>query len=100
MNTFVVQSSAGPHRDLSRGSREQQFWDDHAHFIDALVDEGFIRLGGPFDDGGALLVVYAEDEAAVRAKMAPDPWYRHGLLNLDSIRHWQIFIDQPARADD
>ena len=81
------------------GSRDQQYWNDHAAFIDGLVAEGFIRLGGPFDDGGALLVVYAEDDSEVRARLAPDPWYTHGLLQLDSVKRWQIFIDEWAEPD-
>jgi uncharacterized protein YciI len=92
--TFVVVSSAGIHRDLSKGSREQRYWDEHEVFIDALVDRGFIMMGGPFDDGGAMLVVRAESEDEVRETMGNDPWYQRGILNLDSIRRWQIFIDR------
>jgi uncharacterized protein YciI len=94
-NTFVVISSAGVHRDLSKGTREQTFWDEHAAFIDGLVEEGFILLGGPLpDEGGAIIVVYAETEADARAKLKDDPWYVNAVLNLDSIRRWEIFIDQ------
>lgn len=98
MNTFLVISSAGPNRDFSRGTREQPFWDEHATFIDQLVDEGIILLGGPLvQEGGAVLVVRAEDEAEVRTRLAADPWYTHGILRLDSVRRWQIFIDQRAQ---
>jgi uncharacterized protein YciI len=93
-NTYLVFSKAGPKRDLSKGSREQQFWDDHATFIDGLVEEGFILMGGPFDDGGAMLIVRAEDEQGARSKLASDPWYVHDILVLDSIKRWNIFIDQ------
>ncbi len=94
-NTFVAISSAGPNRDLSKGSREQRFWDEHGVFIDALVDEGFILMGGPLvDEGGAMLIVKAEDEKEVREKMKNDPWYEHGMLKLESIKRWEIFIDQ------
>ena len=95
MQTFIVISTAGPNRDLSRGTREQPMWDQHAAFIDELVENGFIRLGGPLiDEGGAVLVVGAEDEADVRERLKGDPWYRHGILHLSSIKRWQIFIDQ------
>jgi uncharacterized protein YciI len=54
-NTFVIISSAGPNRDLSKGTREQPFWDEHAEFIDRLVAEGSILMGGPLvDEGGSL----------------------------------------------
>ncbi len=95
VQTFIVISTAGPNRDLSRGTREQPMWDQHAAFIDELVENGFIRLGGPLiDEGGAVLVVGAEDEADVRKRLKGDPWYRHGILHLSSIKRWQIFIDQ------
>ena len=51
-------------------------------------------MGGPLvDEGGALLIVNAEDENEVREKIKNDPWYEQGILKLESIRRWQIFID-------
>ncbi len=98
-NVFVVLSSAGPGRDRNKRTRQQPFWDEHAAFIDALTD-GFIMLGGPFEaDGGAMLIVRAESEEDVRSKLQPDPWYIHGILALQSIRQWEIFVntfDAPA----
>ena len=92
--TFLLLSSAGPIRDLSKGTREQLFWDEHAAFIDKLDDEGFILLGGPLvDEGGAILVVHAADEHEIREKMKDDPWYTQGVLKLESIKRWDIFID-------
>jgi len=44
-NTFVTISSPGPDRDLSKGAREQPFWNEHAAFIDQLVAEGFVLMG-------------------------------------------------------
>jgi uncharacterized protein YciI len=94
-NTFIAISSAGPNRDQSKGTREQPFWDEHAAFIDQLVDEGFILMGGPLaDEGGALLIVNAEDEDEVRNRLKNDPWMKHGILKLESVKRWQIFIDQ------
>jgi uncharacterized protein len=97
-NTFVAISSAGPNRDFSKGTREQPFWDEHAAFIDKLVDQGVIFMGGPLvDEGGALLILNAEDENEVREKLKNDPWAEHGILKLESVKRWQIFIDQRAR---
>ena len=97
-NTFLAFSSAGPNRDLSKDTRGQPFWDEHAAFIDRLVADGFILMGGPLiDEGGmpqgALLIVNAEDENEVREKLKNDPWFTHGILKLESIKRWQIFID-------
>jgi len=94
-NTFIAISSAGPNRDQSKGTREQPFWDEHAAFIDQLVDEGFILMGGPLvDEGGSLLIVNAEDENEVREKLKNDPSFERGILKLESIKRWQIFIDK------
>jgi uncharacterized protein YciI len=87
-------SSAGPNRDLSKGTREQPFWNEHAEFIDRLVAEGFILMGGPLvDEGGSLLIFNAEDENEVKENMKNDPWLKEGILKQESIKRWQIFID-------
>jgi uncharacterized protein YciI len=91
---FVAISSAGPKRDQSKGTREQPFWNEHAAFIDQLVAEGFILMGGPLgDEGGSMLIVNADDENEVREKLRDDPWTKHGVLKLESVKRWQIFID-------
>jgi uncharacterized protein YciI len=93
-NTFVTISSAGPNRDPSKGTREQPLWDRHAAFIDQLVAEGFVLMGGPLvDEDGAMLIVNADDENEVREKLKNDPWMKHGVLKLESVKRWQIFID-------
>jgi uncharacterized protein YciI len=97
-HTFVAISSAGPNRDPSKSTREQPFWDEHAAFIDKLVEEGFILMGGPLvDEGrlprGALLIVTGEDENEVRKNLNNDPWFERGILKLESITRWEIFVD-------
>ena len=98
-NTFVAISSAGANRDPSKGAREQPFWDEHAAFIDRLVEEGFIFMGGPLLDQrgmpeGALLILKAEDENEVREKLKNEPWFQKGILKLESVNRWEIFIDE------
>ena len=93
-NTFLAISAAGPNRDLSKGTREQPFWDEHAKFIDQLVADGFILMGGPLvDEGGSLLIFNAEGENEVSEILKNDPWSTHGILKLESVKRWQIFID-------
>jgi len=96
--TFLAISSAGPNADPSKRTREQPFWDEHAAFIDRLVAEGFISMGGPFLDEremphGALLIVNAEDENEAREKLKNDPWFERGILKLECVKRWEIFID-------
>ena len=96
---FVMISSAGSNRAPSKGTREQPFWNEHAEFIDRLVAEGFIWMGGPLpDEGGSLLFFNAESENEVREKMKDDPWIKHGILKPESIKRWQIFIDPRKSA--
>ena len=96
---FLVYSTAGLQRDLARDAREQPYWDEHAAFIDGLVAEGVIQLGGPLDEeGGGFLVVMAQNEAEVRERLRHDPWYAHGILALVWVKRWRIFIDTWAAA--
>ena len=94
-STFVVTSAAGSNRDQAKGTREQPYWDEHAAFIDQLVEAGFIVLGGPLpDEGGAVLVVRADSAGEVRDRLGRDPWYVHGILAPPSVRRWDIFVDR------
>jgi hypothetical protein len=51
MANFALMLVHGPGWDDSRPIREQAAWDGHAAFMDALVDDGFILLGGPLSTG-------------------------------------------------
>src|SRR5262249_30301501 len=74
---FAVRLERGGPWDWSRGLREQAGWDEHARFMDGLVDDGFVVLGGPLEgDRDVLLIIDAESEAAIRARMAEDPWWQ------------------------
>jgi hypothetical protein len=96
---FAVTTVHGPQWDPSRPIREQQAWDDHAIFMDGLVDEGFVILGGPIDEGReAMLAVEAADENEIRSRMARDPWAPMGLLIIGSVRMWTIWLDGRHRS--
>jgi uncharacterized protein YciI len=73
--------------------REQERWDDHAAFMDALAAEGWILLGGPLGDGRrALHVVAAGSEEEVEERFAADPWTHLGVLRLVSVEPWRILL--------
>jgi uncharacterized protein YciI len=75
--------------------REQDGWDEHAAFMDGLVDDGFILLGGPLEgDRDTLHVVDAPSEEAVRARFAEDPWAANGMLTPESVERWTILLDR------
>jgi hypothetical protein len=44
---FAVRLARGAPWDWSRDLREQDGWQEHARFVDSLVEDGFIVLGGP-----------------------------------------------------
>jgi uncharacterized protein YciI len=94
MGTFLVLvRRAGPQWDRSRPMEEQSDWDAHAEFMDALVDDGFIVLGGPLaDEERVAHVIEAETEEAVRATLARDPWSQTHLV-IDSIEPWTLRLD-------
>ena len=91
---FLVENAKGPEYDHAKRRREQAGWDEHASFMDSLVDERFVELGGPIGEGdgeNTLLVIEAPDEAAVRERLAGDPW-SGTILEIESIRPWQIWL--------
>jgi uncharacterized protein YciI len=90
---LVVLRQSGPEFDRSRPLEEQSGWDAHAAYMDALVDDGFVILGGPVgDDGRVAHAVEAESEAAVRELLARDPWSGTHLV-VDSVEPWTIRLD-------
>lgn len=95
---FAVRIERGGPWDWSRDLREQDGWDEHARFMDSLVEEGFILLGGPLGGGGDVLhAVSAPSEQAVRDRLAQDNWAQNGMLTITSIEPWTILLDGRAR---
>jgi uncharacterized protein len=90
---FAVTRERGPSWDDARTMREQDRWDEHAAFMDALADDGFIVLGGPLGEGDRrfLHVVDAASAEAVRARLAADPWESQ-QLRTDGVEPWQILL--------
>ena len=94
MATFLVLlRRSGPQWDPSRPMEEQSDWPAHASFMDGLVDDGFVVLGGPLaDEVRVAHVVEAESEEEIRVTLARDPWSEMHL-RVDSIDPWTIRLD-------
>ena len=89
----VVLLRSGPEWDPSRPLEEQSGWPEHAKFMDGLVEDGFIVLGGPLSDEHRVVhAVEAESEDAFRARLATDPW-SETHLRASAIEPWTIRLD-------
>jgi uncharacterized protein YciI len=94
---FVLERRSGPRYDHARPLEEQEGWEEHAAFMDDLVDTGFVVLGGPLaDDRRVILVIDAESEDAVRERLARDPWHGSHLV-VESVDAWTIRLDGRGR---
>jgi hypothetical protein len=90
---FVLMRRRGPDWDADKPMEQQTLWDEHATFMDGLVDTGFVVLGGPLaDDHRVVLVIDAPSEDAVHAALAVDPWAGSHLV-IDSVDEWTIRLD-------
>jgi uncharacterized protein YciI len=98
---YLVTQAKGPTWDHARRRREQPGWAEHAALMDALAAEGVVVLGGPVGEGDgddALLVVDLPSEAAVRQRLADDPW-AGSVLVTESIRPWSVLLRGGAMAE-
>lgn len=91
---FAVRLERGGPYEFSRGLREQDGFEEHARFVDGLVEQGFIVLGGPLEGGREVLhAIEASSEEEVRARLAQDNWAQNGMLTVKSIEPWTILLD-------
>jgi hypothetical protein len=94
MMFLVVLRRSGPEYDHSKSLEEQSGWLEHAAFMDGLVDDGFIVLGGPLgDELRTAHAVEASSEVEIRERLARDPWSGTHLA-VDSIDPWTIRLQR------
>jgi uncharacterized protein YciI len=91
---FVVIRSHGRAWDRRAPLRKQKLWDEHARFIDDLVERRVIRLAGPLGTDDALLVVRANDATEIQALMDADPWTPTGQLTTARIEPWNVLVGE------
>ena len=94
MARYVVRLERGGPWDFALDMRDQVDWDDHARFMDRLVETGFVVLGGPLEgEREVLLIVEAESSDAVRKRLAEDPWAPSGMLSPASVERWTVVLE-------
>lgn len=96
MSLFAVIREEGPGW-TEGGAFDQTQVDDHAAFMNALADDGFVHFAGPLagsEQGRirALVLVDAESEADIHGRLAKDPWAIAQLLVTASVEPWTLFV--------
>ena len=95
MPNFAVTLVHASNWDEGQPIREQAHWVEHAAFMDGLVDDGFIIVGGPLGAEGqqTLHLVDALNEQSIKDRFKRDPWAKMGLLEVGSITEWSLWLD-------
>ena len=88
---FLITRTRGPGWNAARSLEAQELWTEHAGFMMALVEDGFVTLGGPIlDTPEVLLVAKAATAVEAERRLALDPWTLSGHLRLVRIQSWQL----------
>jgi hypothetical protein len=88
---FAVIRTRGAAWDDARPLEQQDEWDAHASFMNALVREGFVVLGGPLEDtSDVLLIVRAGTADEVVNRLSEDPWTAPDLLRVSKVMPWTL----------
>ena len=88
---FAVIRTRGPRWNDAEPLEGQEDWRGHADFMNELVAEGFMVLGGPLTGTrDVLLIVRAASERAVEARLAADCWSVKDLLRTVRIGPWEL----------
>jgi uncharacterized protein YciI len=96
MSLYAVTRQAG--LGWTEGSAfEQPEVGEHAAFMNALSDEGFVLFAGPLagserDRIRVLLIADAASEGDVRSRLADDPWAHSQRLVTTTIEPWTLLV--------
>jgi uncharacterized protein len=91
---ILVRWRAGP---AWKGGRpeDQPGWDEHASFVDDLIERRIFVMGGPLADSSGsinLLEGVTEDEA--RELLEKDPFIAAGVFELEDVQAWNVYVDE------
>lgn len=90
----VVRVKAGPAWADGGPPEAQPGWDEHATFVDALVDEGTIVMGGPLSDySGSIVILEGITREEGLALMNRDPFVQNGVFIVEDVADWTVYVD-------
>jgi uncharacterized protein YciI len=100
---FAVVRDAGPEWTDGKGAFEQSDVEAHVAFMNTLADEGIVLFAGPLagsEQGRvrALVIVDADDETSIRARLATDPWALARRIVTTSVEPWNLFVGADRMA--
>jgi len=88
---FAVIRSRGPAWNNAVPLDDQVEWTAHAAFMNGLLRDGLVTLGGPLEGTpDVLLIMRATDPAEIAERLAADPWTLNGLLVVKQIHPWWV----------
>jgi hypothetical protein len=93
----VTLQQSGPEFDPALPLEQQTGWPEHAAFMDQLVEDGHIVLGGTLPNLRTAHAMKADSVQEVRDIWARDPWHGSHLI-LESVEPWEIRLDGRNRT--
>ncbi len=97
---FAVTLNRGAAWKTGQPLEAQVEWDAHARFMNTLLEEGFVVLGGPLEQvSEVLLIIRAQSPEEIRQRLAPDPWHQMGLLGIARITPWTLRLGSLPEPD-
>jgi uncharacterized protein YciI len=90
----VVRWRAGP-AWTSGPPEEQDGWEEHAAFVDGLVERGTFVMGGPLADwSGSLVLLEGVTAEEARELVLQDPFVEKGVFELEDVSAWNVYVDE------
>jgi uncharacterized protein YciI len=85
----------GPGPTWTTGLPEDQpGWDEHAAFIDDLIERGLFVMGGPWTNRlGSMSLWEGMDADGVRDVMQRDPFVLNGVFEIEDVADWTVYVD-------
>jgi uncharacterized protein YciI len=89
----VLRVGPGPAWKSGR-PEEQEGWDAHAEFIDALIDRGVFIMGGPWTNRlGSMSIWEGMDANEVLDVVQTDPFVLNGVFQIEDVADWTVYVD-------